>query len=1009
MMASEVTTKGFVHAPFTSVLSLALPFISSYVDRDRDLSKTFVHLKIGIYMNHNMLSRTNDLTSKRVNKRMNASIVAALESLESRLLFSGAVSAIVKDGALIVRGDSAANVIVLDQAGLTADQVRVTGTGATTVNGQSVPVIVDGVTGGLFVRLAGGDDTVTFSDMNIAGGVSVKDFAGSNTLTANNVQIAADLVVQNGSRLSTTTLTNVTVAGVMDLLAVGGRQDVVVQSVDVQGTTSVVSEESNPITLTIDDSHFHGAVRIVGSKGSDTIQIDSNGSSSGATSEFDGPATVRLRGGQDTLQLGITGEPGNSSVFAGAARFSGGDGFDTLLDFAASTYTGTSATAKFESDALAPDITAPTISSASPANNTTGIALNRKIAVTFSEPMDAATIVSANVHLTAPSNTPVTGTVAYVGTTMTFTPASALTANTIYTMTIGTGAADVAGNALAAPYVLTFATGATADTTAPTVTVTDPTTGAVAVALNKKITAAFSEAMDPLTITGAQVTVTGPGSVTVAGAVSYVGTTMTFTPTSNFAPLSTYTATITNGATDLAGNALASNVVWTFTTGAAPDEIAPTVVSTSPSNGQTNVAVTSPAAAVFSESMDASTLTTATYTLQGPGGSSVAGSASYDVASKTATFTPTSHLAGNTTYTAKILGGTNGAKDLAGNALATDKVWTFTTGAAPDEIAPTVASTTPTANQTNVFINKAANAVFSEAMDASTISGTTYTLVGPGSSPVAGLVSYDVPSQTATFTPTSNLAINTTYTARILGGITGAKDVAGNALVTDKVWIFTTGTQIAQAPINLGAASTFAVMATASITSTGATVINGDVGLKPGTSQGIPPNQVNGTVHVNDQAATDAQAALLNAYNDAISRSTTSITLAGNMGGLTFTPGLYTNSSSVMIQGAGPSNNVTLDAQGDPNAIFIFKMASTLTTGPGAQVILAGGAKASNVFWQVGSSATLDTTTIFKGSILASVTITVNNGSAIEGRLLAGSNSSGSVTVNASTVTVPSL
>ena len=157
---------------------------------------------------------------------------------------------------------------------------------------------------------------------------------------------------------------------------------------------------------------------------------------------------------------------------------------------------------------------------------------------------------------------------------------------------------------------------------------------------------------------------------------------------------------------------------------------------------------------------------------------------------------------------------------------------------------------------------------------------------------------------------------------------------------------------------------------------------------------------MNGTIHIDDQAIKTAQSDLLSGYNDAVSRSVTSESLPGNMGGLTFTPGLYTNSTSVLIQGAGPANNVTLDAQGDPNAIFIFKMGSTLTTGPGAQVILAGGAKASNVFWQVGTSATLNTTTIFKGNILASVTITVNDGSAVEGRLLAGSNSAGSVTVN---------
>ncbi len=212
---------------------------------------------------------------------------------------------------------------------------------------------------------------------------------------------------------------------------------------------------------------------------------------------------------------------------------------------------------------------------------------------------------------------------------------------------------------------------------------------------------------------------------------------------------------------------------------------------------------------------------------------------------------------------------------------------------------------------------------------------------------------------------------------------------------------------LAQMPINLGAAAAFAVMATASINSTGTTQINGDVGLNPGSSQGIPPAQVNGTIHVDDPTIVAAQADLLAAYNDAVSRSVNSISLPGNLGGLTLTPGLYTNSTSVLIQGSGPGNNVTLDAQGDPNAIFIFKMGSTLTTGPGAQVILAGGAQASNIFWQVGTSATLGTTTIFKGNILAAVSITVNTGSVVRGRLLGGSNSNGSVTVNASRVLLP--
>jgi hypothetical protein len=211
-----------------------------------------------------------------------------------------------------------------------------------------------------------------------------------------------------------------------------------------------------------------------------------------------------------------------------------------------------------------------------------------------------------------------------------------------------------------------------------------------------------------------------------------------------------------------------------------------------------------------------------------------------------------------------------------------------------------------------------------------------------------------------------------------------------------------------QTAVNLASASTFAVMATSSITSTGATRINGDVGLAPGTSQGIPRAQVNGTIHMNDAAVKQAQTDLLAAYNDVVGRSTSAQTLAGNLGGLTFTPGLYVNSSSVLISGAGPNNNVTLDAQGNANAVFIFKMSSTLTTGPGAQVILAGGALAKNVYWQVGSSASLDTTTMFQGNILAAVSVTVNTNSVVTGRIFSGAGGgAASVTLNASSVSVP--
>src|ERR1043166_2074905 len=177
-----------------------------------------------------------------------------------------------------------------------------------------------------------------------------------------------------------------------------------------------------------------------------------------------------------------------------------------------------------------------------------------------------------------------------------------------------------------------------ADVTAPTVSVTVPLNSATGVAISGKIAAAFSEAMDPSTISTATFTLK-QGVTPVAGTVTYVGTTATFTPTANLSPLTAYTATITTGARDLAGNALAADFVWTFTTGATPDTTRPIVSATVPANAATGVAISGKIAAAFSEAMDPLTVSTATFTLK-QGTTAVAGTVSY--AGVTATFTPAS-------------------------------------------------------------------------------------------------------------------------------------------------------------------------------------------------------------------------------------------------------------------------------------------------------------------------------------------------------------------------------
>src|SRR5450756_2195086 len=280
----------------------------------------------------------------------------------------------------------------------------------------------------------------------------------------------------------------------------------------------------------------------------------------------------------------------------------------------------------------------------------------------------------------------------------------------------------------------------------PTVTSTVPIKNATGIAINSNILAIFSVAMDPSTINATTFTLK-QGSTAVSGAVTYTGTTATFTPAANLDANLIYTAAITTGAKNTAGDALAGNYTFSFTTGGTN----PTSISTDPGTAATGVALNKVISFTFSKPMAPSTINSTTFTLK-QNGIVVPGTVGYS--GTTATFTPTTPLAAGLPYTATI---TTGAKDLAGNALAADIVLTFNTDAAP-----TVTSTVPAIDATDVILNIVVTAKFSVPMDPSTITAATTFTIKQGGTPVAGTVSYS--GSTATFIPAANLVASTLYT-----------------------------------------------------------------------------------------------------------------------------------------------------------------------------------------------------------------------------------------------------
>jgi hypothetical protein len=233
------------------------------------------------------------------------------------------------------------------------------------------------------------------------------------------------------------------------------------------------------------------------------------------------------------------------------------------------------------------------------------------------------------------------------------------------------------------------------------------------------------------------------------------------------------------------------------------------------------------------------------------------------------------------------------------------------------------------------------------------------------------------------------------------GGLMGAGAGSVNFWASRQIAVAGASQGSPAAP-SLGAALRFAVLGASTVTSTGATVITGDLGVSPGTAvTGFPPGRVaSGAIHSADTLAAAAQNAVTTAYNGLLGQACTRDLTGQDLGGQTLGAGVYCFSSSAQLTG-----KLTLNAQGNANAVFIFKMGSTLTTASASSVVLTNGGSPANVFWQVGSSATLGTTTSFAGNILALTSITVTTGATVTGRTLA---RNGAVTLDTNAITAPS-
>ncbi len=670
---------------------------------------------------------------------------------------------------------------------------------------------------------------------------------------------------------------------------------------------------------------------------------------------------------------------------------------------------------------------APNVVSTIPLNNAINVSTDTDISAEFSEAMNGVTITDLTFLVVDEMLAPVEGVINYDAITKiaTFNPDSDLLFDTEYTVTITTGVTDLAGNAMGGDFVWTFTTAS--EIVPPTIISTIPLDNATNVALNTDISAEFSEAMNGLTVTDLTFLVTDDEFAPVSGIITYDAITKiaTFNPDNDLLFDTEYTVTITTGATDLAGNAMGEDFIWTFTT--ASEIVPPTIISTIPLNNAMNVSTGTDISAEFSEAMNGLTINGLTFLVVDEMLAPVSGVINYDPLTKTATFNPDNDLDLDTEYTVTI---TTGVENITGTAMEMDYIWTFTT-----DDSPFIISTIPLNNAMNVSTGTDISTEFSEAMNGLTITDLTFMVKDSALAPVSGVINYDALTKTATFNPDNNLDLDTEYTVTIT---TGVENTTGTSMENDFIWTFRTGV----GAVNLKLASPFVIASAAGIDNTGSTHVNGDVVLDPnftcndvpgvhdggfGLCGGNPPT-ISGTVITNQYPDTITSAAIMAdlkaAYQSIMKANLPGAiilgcgiigsnggagALTGCAGNSTLAPGVYISATDSSI---GIAGILTLDGLGDSNAEFIFQApSSTLITAPGvagSEIRLINGAKASNVWWQVGSSATIGAYSVFQGNILADTSITMGTGATSCGRLLAGAiTTTGAFVFDSNLVSVP--